>query len=461
MTYQVLTDESPGKMPLPVAPSQVWIISTLEVAVSWQDDHHLMLVHPSYPLAGQHNNPLHDEGYWAPPFVAYPVPIEFSPPTTAESLLRLATSTASRIDIERDLNHLAYQMGLRDIRLRRRSPFLELKVSPRSPSMVKAYYILRHGLVGVDASSSRNLADPEQRRGYVFLPLRGYLTATEKRPGEEHGRSERWFLGKPLMSNVEYVLQEEMRRLAISEEGLDVPTELFHREERGVLCVVDLAGYGTALRYVFDHMHTFSTTADRAQDEFRRQVAHELHTMLGDLGTTQAQFAGDGFVAAFPERAFTNTTALISNIVTRWEALIRLIEQLNGSIRAPEKRVGTRMVLHQGAYNYGRIAGTRSFAAAFDGTAVIEAVRLEQGLATASKERSTPMFASLPRRSHLIAVSAQLAEQMKPTESDSPFGDWTALGETSLTAKEYEGGAFVYQVPSAESDRTSSTGEAP
>ncbi|NEE46498.1 hypothetical protein G3M55_17985 [Streptomyces sp. SID8455] len=58
-------------------------------------------------------------------------------------------------------------------------------------------------------------------------------------------------------------------------------------------------------------------------------------------------------------------------------------------------------------------------------------------------------------------MSAQLAEQMKPTESDSPFGDWTALGETSLTAKEYEGGAFVYQVPSAESDRTSSTGEAP
>lgn len=452
MTYQVLTDESPERMLLPVSPSSVWIISTLEIAVSWQDDHHLMLVHPSYPLAGQHNSPRHDEGYWAPPFVAYPVPIDYSPPTTAGSLLRLATETAERIDIERDLNHLAYQMGLRDTRLRRRSSFLELKVSPRSPSLVKAYYILRHGLVSVDTSSSRNLADPEQRRGYVFLPLRGYSAATQVRPSEEHGRSERWFLGKPLMSNVEHVLDDEMRRLVISEEGIDVPPDLFCREERGVLCVVDLAGYGTALRYAFEHMHTFTTTANTAQDEFRRRVAHELHTMLGDLGTTQAQFAGDGFVAAFPERSFPDTTELITGIVARWEGLVDLIEQLNVSIRAADKRVGTRMVLHQGTYTYGRIAGTRSFAAAFDGTAVIEAVRLEQGLATASKERSATAFASLPQRSHLLAVSRRLGDRLEPTEPKDPFSRWSMLGEASLNAKEYEGDALVYHLLTAEEE---------
>lgn len=453
MTYQVLTAESPERMPLPASPSSVWIISTLEIAVSWQGDHHLMLIHPSYPLAGQHNSPPHDEGYWAPPFVAYPVPIEYSPPTTAGSLLRLATEAAERIDIERDLNHLAYQMGLRDISLKRRTSFLELKVSPRSPSLVKAYYILRHGLAGVDRSSSRNLADPEQRRGYVFLPLGGYAAATQVRPGEEHGRSGRWFLGKPLMSNVEYVLGDEMRRLVISEEGIDVPADLFCRQERGVLCVVDLAGYGTALRYAFEHMHTFSTTASKAQDEFRGRVAHELHTMLGDLGTTQAQFAGDGFVAAFPERAFPDATELIASIVARWERLVDLIEQLNCAIRVPDKRVGTRMVLHQGNYTYGRIAGTRSFAAAFDGTAVIEVVRLEQGLATASKERSATVFASLRQRSHLLALSRRLSDQLEPAEPKARFSRWSALGEASLNAKEYEGDALIFQLPTEEDDR--------
>ncbi|MFB6772072.1 hypothetical protein [Streptomyces sp. NPDC056337] len=449
MTYQVLTGESPERMVLPANPSSVWIISTLEIVVSWQDDHHLMLIHPSYPLAGQRNSPPHDEGYWAPPFVAYPVPLEFSPPATAGSLLRLATEAAQHIDIERDLNHLAYQMGLRDTRLKRRSPFLELKVSPRSPSLVKAYYILRHGLVGVDTSSSRNLADPEQRRGYVFLPLRGYSAATRERASEEHGRSQRWFLGKPLMSNVEHVLSDEMRRLRISEECIDVPPDLFFREERGVLCVVDLAGYGTALRYAFEHMHTFSMTANNAQEEFRRRVAHELHTMLGDLGTTQAQFAGDGFVAAFPERAFPDTAELITSVIARWEALVDLIEQLNGSIREPDKRVGTRMVLHQGEYAYGRIAGTRSFAAAFDGAAVIEAVRLEQGLAAASKERNATVFTSLPERSHLLAVSRRLGDRIELSGSENTFPRWMTLGEASVSAKEYAGDIVIYQLPAA------------
>ncbi|MGW7366443.1 hypothetical protein ACWGI8_24160 [Streptomyces sp. NPDC054841] len=448
MTYQVLSAESPGKMPLPASPSSVWIISTLEIAVGSQDDRHLILIHPSYPLAGQLNSAPHDEGYWAPPFVAYPVPLSYSPPTTAGSLLQLATEAAEQIDIERDLSHLAYQMGLRDTRMKRRSSFLELKVSPRSPSLVKAYYILRHGLVAVDTSSSRNLADPEQRRGYVFLPLDQYKSATHVRHSEEHERSERWFLGKPLMSNVEYVLGDEMRRMAISEEGLDVGAGLFTREERGVLCVVDLAGYGTALSYALDHMHTFSTAAASAQDEFRRRMAHEFHTMLGDIGTTQAQFAGDGFVAAFPERVFTDAAELVANILTRWQRVIGLVEELNGSIREPAKRVGTRLVLHHGAYTYGRIAGARSFAAAFDGASVIEAVRLEQGLASASKERSTGVFASLPQRSHLLALSADLSARIAgPEQQERSFPGWSALGRAPLTAKEYEGSARIFRFP--------------
>ncbi|WKX09453.1 hypothetical protein [Streptomyces sp. NL15-2K] len=440
-------------MALTAAPSSVWIISTLEIAVGWRGEQHLMLIHPSYPLAGQPNSPTHDEGYWAPPFVAYPVHIDYSPPTTAGSLLRLATEAAKSVDIEGGLHHLAYQMGLRDIHLKQRSAFLELKVSPRSPSLVKAYYILRHGLVGVDTSSYRNLADPEQRRGYVFLPLGQYQSATHLRHSEEHGRSERWFLGKPLMSNVEHVLGDDMRRLAISEESIDVDANLFNREERGILCVVDLAGYGTALRYALDHMHTFSTAAASAQDDFRRQVAHELHTMLGDIGSTQAQFAGDGFVAAFPERVFPDAAELTAKILTRWERLIDLVEQLNGAIRDPEKRVGTRLVLHHGAYTYGRIAGTRSFAAAFDGAAVIEAVRLEQGLAAASKERGTGVFSSLPQRLHLLAVSADLEARLKTPEGEAPFDRWSALGRTELTAKEYDGEALIFRFMTPDGER--------
>ncbi|MGW2308709.1 hypothetical protein [Actinomadura luteofluorescens] len=453
MTYQVFTAESPGRMSLPDSPSSVWVISTLEIAVGWQGEHHLMLVHPSYPLAEQINSPSHDEGYWAPPFVAYPVPIDFSPPTTVGSLWRLATEAVDRIDVVRDLNHLAYQMGLRDIELRQRSPFLELKISPRSPSLVKAYYILRHGLIGVDASSCRNLADPEQRRGYVFLPLGQYRSATQGRYSVEHERNERWFLGKPIMSNIEHVLDDDMRRLAISEEGIGVQPALFNRVEQGILCVVDLAGYGAALRYAFEHMHTFSTSAIAAQEDFRRRMAEEMHTMLGDIGTTQAQFAGDGFVAAFPERVYPDINKLISAILIRWERLIGLVEKLNNAIRDPMQRVGTRIVLHRGAYTYGRVAGPRSFAAAFDGTSIIEVVRLEQGLAADAKRRSTDMFTSLPHRSHLLAVSTSLDDTLGVAQRKVAFARWTQLGQAHLVSKEYDGDALVYRFPTPDGEQ--------
>ena len=115
MPYRVFHDEASDTSVLPESPSTIWIISTLEICIRSSYGSFLILMYPSYPLYNQANAPGHDEGYWAPPFVAYPVPMADSPPTRLGSLRRLCEQTLSSIPIGLDLAHLAYQMGLRDV----------------------------------------------------------------------------------------------------------------------------------------------------------------------------------------------------------------------------------------------------------------------------------------------------------------------------------------------------------
>jgi hypothetical protein len=440
MSYAVITPVTDEREPLVAAPSAIWILSTLEVAIKDKRDALFLLTFPSYALDRQPGAPAHDEGYWAPPFVAYPVPLMYSPPTTVGSVRKLIGESLQKISLQGDLAHLCYQMGLRDVLLERREEFLELKVSPRSPSLIKAYYIVRHGLISADAACLRNLADPEVRRGYVYLPIeeeRG--VAPSKRFCAAHGRDEAWFLGKPLQSNVQYVLSSPERRTAIAAKSLEIDESLFARKEIGIVCVADLAGYGSLLKYAGDVMHSFREAGSQAQDFFRQEVAEQFQMMLGELGVTQLQTAGDGFIAAFPSRVFASAEETRNQIAIRWNELLKQIENLNKSVREASRKVGSRLVLHYGKYRFGRIGGPRSFSPAFDGDTIITAARLEQGLGALMKSRGT---ADGDTSKHVILESEELV--LLACGKDLPIC-WRSLTSVSLTAKEFCGSGKLYE----------------
>jgi hypothetical protein len=431
MSYQVVTRLTPDETPLAAPPSSIWVISTLEVALEQGGRTVTLLTYPSYPLRGQRISDEHDEGYWAPPFVAYPVPILYSPPVLVGSVRKLVDEALRHIDVAEDLQQLSYQMGLRDVQLEEREPFLELKVSPRTPELVKAYWILRHGLISADPACLRNLADAEVRRGYVYGPTDLAARQYSSRHSSTHDRSEVWLLGKPLQSNVEHVLRNDETRLALESGKIRLDRDMFTRAETGLLCVVDLSGYGRALRYARSRMGSFTQTGERIQTDLRIAVSEYLQDMLASLGATQAQIAGDGFVAAFPDRVFADRRGTVAHILEEWARVIRAVENINASISASAFRMGSRMALHAGEYTYGRTGGVGSFLPAFDGQAVVDAVRLEQGLGAAEAASGVR---------HRLAVSSVLRGL------DGLVRDigWSPRGSTLLTAKEHSGRARIY-----------------
>lgn len=375
--------------------------------------------------------------------------MSYSPPTTVGSLRRQASLRADESLIISDLSHLAYQMGLQDTAFEYRGEFFELKNSPRSPGLTKAFKIVRYGLSTVAKESLRNLADPDFRKGYVFLPIDEFEKITKPVYSAAHQRTERWFLGKPLMSDVEHVLTDRRARSSIIQASIPVDTRLFARRESGILCAVDLAGYGTALKYASQNMRSFSEEPNAIQETFRKSVAAHFDTMLAKLGAMQIQLAGDGFIAAFPDRVFVDVAEALTELLGEWTELVSRIETLNSAISDHAFRVGSRMALHYGTYEYGRIGGARSFTAAFDGAAVIEVARFEQGLAAAMKSESELAVgtekAKLAPRGHYVVISKRVEEAMRGTSPVDIHG-LSHVGELSLTAKEFEGRADVWVV---------------
>ncbi|MFI9384237.1 hypothetical protein [Kutzneria sp. NPDC052558] len=440
MTYEILDSGTPDRR-LMEAPVQVWVIATLEITVHQEAGHpHLLLTYPSYPLG---TGSAHDEGYWATPFMAYPVSMGYGPPTKVSSLFRLIDQTMAAKTPEADINQLAYLLGLRDTTVRPLGEFLELKVSPRTPGLVKAFKIVRYQLSTVDDACLRNIADPDLRRGYVFLPLQPDGEHLRERYSAAHKREEQWFLGKPLMSNIQHVMATPGLRARLGSASIPLPRTLFTRHEQGLLVAVDLAGYGTALKYAREQMHSFGSDAESIQAVFRKSIGTHFDRMLGRLGAMQVQTAGDGFVAAFPSRVFYDLPGLVADLLARWRQFVGEIGRLNLEIREEGLRVGSRMALHFGEYEYGRIGGIASYVPAFDGASIVEVARLEQGLAGAMRGRHEGLE---PKR-HYVAVSQALRYVLGEgwSAADGLAG---RVGVLDLEAKEFRDRAEVWEVRS-------------
>ncbi|MBB5852966.1 hypothetical protein ACFQ05_06675 [Amycolatopsis umgeniensis] len=450
MTYEII-DCDDDFMRLPVAPAQVWVIASLEMCVRNRGTDYLLLTYPSYPLNGASNPNGHDEGYWAIPFVAFPVPISYSAPTTAGSLRSLAGTIGMPV-LKEAVSQLAYQMGLQDTIFDYRGEFFELKNSPRTPELVKAYKVVRFGLTSLASVSVRNLADPDVRYGYAYLPLSNYEVATKVKHSPAHHRTERWYLGKPLMSDIDYILSDQGRRRSIATTSIDIDDQVFFRRETGLLLAADLSGYGAALRYVHENMRSFREDPTAIQDSFRRAVSESFERMLTRLGATQVQLAGDGFVAALPKRVTQDLQHAVVEVLSEWRLVVDDVASLNAAIRDPKFQVGSRIALHLGDYSYGRVGGAGSFSAAFDGAAIIEVVRLEQGLGAAMKRPKDGLetVEPLPQKGNCVAISQDL-EQSLECCSELEDSSFTLLGHYRLESKESTATALVGELNSDES----------
>ena len=169
--------------------------------------------------------------------------------------------------------------------------------------MIRGFYVDRYSLVSADVNSLVNLAEPEADEVDVFMPLRNAESYVTSKESPSHGRSERWFLGKPLQSNVEHVVFDAATSSQLQNAAILVSEECFVKDEEGLLCVGDVAGYGSALQYARVNMRAFTMSTEEICQAFRSSIVGEFEDLACRMGTTQLQLAGDGLMAAFPRRA--------------------------------------------------------------------------------------------------------------------------------------------------------------
>lgn len=399
-----LLDDLPDSHGLPVVPSELWILMTLEIVVRDQFGSYLLLTLPSYPLASEGLISA-TGGYWALPFCGFPVDRHYVSPENVGAVRRLFTKREDTINWEDQIDHLAYIMGLTNPEYERVTSFIELKRSPRSPETFKCYKIVRYCLKSSGQRGSRNLADPDCRKGYSFLPLDRLKEVIVTRRCDAHGRSEWLYLSRPIMSNIVHVLQSDAGLKTLLAHSVLLERADFYREEVGILSAIDLAGYGAACKYASEHMGSFGQRGAQIATTFRESVAHMFYAMCARAGISQAHMAGDGMICALPQRLFDGrgTKGALSDLLGSYNSFLDDIETLNSYISDTAMRVGSRIALHWGEYRFGRIAQARSLGAEFDGANIVAVARLEAGL----REFTKGALLSGPVRGNHGAITAR------------------------------------------------------
>lgn len=426
--------------------SSMYHLATLEVVVDDGESGPCMaLLLGSYAIDATVRSE-HGEGYWVPPNVAYPVPYGFTAPTTHGSLRRRFEGGCNRDRLAQDVEQLAYTFGLRDVDIAYRGGFIEVKNSPRTPELIRAFYIDRFALIAADPDSLVNLADPESRHGIVFIPLVDADRHVHHKESASHGRSEAWFLGKPLQSNIEHVVFDATINSQLRSTAVTIPGEAFVSQENGLICVGDVSGYGAALQYAREEMRSFAVSNAEIRQVFRSCVISELEAFVCRIETTQVQFAGDGFLTALPVRVHGDAGDAIPRLVEAWDLLVARLRDLNESIADAQRKIGSRLAVVMGDYRYGRMSKLRSFAPAFDGDEVIRAARLEQALNVATKVPATcegdDGETGLDPRGHYIVADLADASVVDALDN-APL--WSRAGSLEVGVKEFGTKAVVYE----------------
>jgi len=199
--------------------------------------------------------------------------------------------------------------------------------------------------------SLRNLADPEVRYGLVFAPIDKNDSSYKEIFSSHYDISEKWFLGKPLHSNVKYIIFDDVIRGQLFSKKIDIDFSDFSNQDEGIICVADIASYGRALQYSQDNMGTFLQNTEEISRDFRVKIQSHLVEFARTTGTTQRHIAGDGLICTFPKRVFKDKKKIVEEIIEKWKKVIADIKQLNKQIKNEESYIGTRLVIHYGKYD--------------------------------------------------------------------------------------------------------------
>lgn len=441
--YKLVDDPSALELPPGVHISYLYVVASLEIAIKDRVGSGLALRLHSYP------RDTSSEGYWAPPNLQYRLDHE-APPEVKKMVEDLHEYVKSNHEVmAKNLVNLAESFGLRGAKVERveGDPITELKPSINNPGVNSAFCTVRFALTDLKERSETNLVDRDGRHGFIFFPLTGPATERIRNYQDLGGTGlvSRHYLGKPVISGLQHLLDYPIVVSGILGRAINVEEVKTHRKQNGLIVAADIAGYGKVL--VSEYLGLMSNpTSERS--EYQRRVLSALESAFTAAGTTQVQTAGDGFIAAYPVGDLASDfDEVFINVVENWTKTVNLVSgEINSALATANQkgRLGTRIGISAGEYEWGRINGLESFAPAFNGPAIVRTARLEQGLNNAMRKgflkQNGKKKVQIRSDEHYLAFDPEGSRKLSLSAiSRLDNLGWRSLGEFALSAKEFQG----------------------
>jgi hypothetical protein len=421
-------------------PAQLWIYLCMEITIRSGGDDYLIVRQPHYSDIG-----LGADGdvSWAPPFLAIPVLQTFDLATSGEVLTRCFDRTSESLNVNELIRQRLYEMGLENPSIEERTPVTEVRSPSRNMPLVRALKMRRFGITCESLTSKMNLADPDGRKGFVYLPLNNERYRPVPPTGDPDPSLTWRYLGLPLCNYLALILSSRSELRSMRRSAVPLESSHFSRDREGWLLNFDLSGYGRAVQYVNDNMHSLEEDGPTLAAFFRSRLAEWFALFLGAVGAREVQHTGDGFLCALP-----NEDDPVS-ILTLLSALKKLQDDVDSITRAlpSELRLGSRTALNYGTYRYGRVGGPMSSTSGFDGAPVVAVVRMEQGLRHLVKSGKLRELGLVGRHFVVTSLEAEPANHVLEEQS------WTRLDHPeSLISKEFAEQGWVWARESVVAD---------
>lgn len=370
-------------------PVSIAIITTLEIVLRYKEARYLLVNQFRYADGIEHGEALR-EAPWAPPAhtkqLTLPDAYDGSIETTQQIVKLFHEIKPSDYDWEAEASRLQSMLGVRGGKLENVGEFIEIKPTFQDPSIKRAYKIVRvrWSNQNGEAEAIRNLTDPLCLRGFAFLPISRKTLSSYNLTRDITITSPLYILGKPLVSNLKHVLCNNSYRGSLREPCVDVRDEHLVLREEGFLVQADMAGFGEACNFIGKRDTPVRLGVDQAE-EYRRVLVESFSDILAKAGINQARLTGDGFLCGVPKREDNRgkIPTIIRRFLEAYSDHLEKIEEMNQKLSPRDRHryaVGSRVALHYGRYDYGRVAGLMPLVADFDGPEIVTVSRSESAL---------------------------------------------------------------------------------
>ncbi|WP_109769491.1 hypothetical protein [Oceaniradius stylonematis] len=365
---------------LPDVPIQSWIIISLEISVKYRGEYYVLMRHPYYVNEGLG----YSEGWLYPSFFAFTHSFDTFPPQNAGEWKRETDEALNGMNIKARANELAHLAGLGPLEIMHEGSMFELKSSPSHGGAKRLYRIERYSCKLRNNRHVADLIDPLCLKGHIFVPLQ--LLEDKKEVSEKEPLT---FRGKRIILNFSEAMRDIGNLARIKSRAINIERNDLVVDDEGWILIVDVAGFGRLCDHVSTEQGNIFESGDAIRERFRFTLAELFESVLDEAGCSQTYFTGDGLIAAFPTRlCITNEFDQLNMFMKAYTRLMEFLTEISQRLDGKVEPVGSRLVVHYGQYEFGRVGGPSTVNANFSGDAIVEVARSESALSGVVKDGS-------------------------------------------------------------------------